>query len=89
MDLTNSFTWEDQPNRDAETGRLTPAGWIPLIKTYSVRAAILILMFHSVQTTKRIVTNHETIVIAWYPFDWTVSPYYELVIISQVRIYIN
>jgi hypothetical protein len=89
MDLTDSFTWEDLPTSDADTGHLTPAGWIPLIKTYTTRAAILILTFHSVQTTTRIVTNHETIVIAWYPFDWTVSPYYELVIISQVRIYID
>jgi len=89
MDLTDSFTWEDLPTREANTGQLTPAGWIPLIKTYTIRAAILILAFHSVQTTTRIVTNHEPIVIAWYPFDWTVSPYYELVIILQLRIYIN
>ena len=89
MDLANSFTWDDLPTRDAKTGRLTAAGWIPLIKTYSIRAAILILTFHSVQSTTRIVTSHEPIVIAWYPFDWTVSPYYELVIISQVRIYVD
>jgi hypothetical protein len=35
------------------------------------------------------VTNHETILIAWYPFNWTVSPYYELVNISQVTHFIN
>jgi len=27
--------------------------------------------------------------IAWYPFDWTVSPFYELVNISQVTIVTN
>jgi len=32
------------------------------------------------------VKSHETIFIAWYPFDWTVSPFYELVNISQVTI---
>ena len=85
MDLTDSFTWEDLPTRDAHTGHLTAAGWIPLIKTYTTRAAVLILTFHSIQTTTRIVKNHETIVIAWYPFDWTVSPFYELVNISQVQ----
>jgi 7tm Odorant receptor. len=86
MDLTDSFTWEDLPTRDAETGHLTPAGWIPLIKMYTTCAAITILAFHILQSTVRIVTNHETIVTSWYPFDWTVSPYYELVNISQVTL---
>jgi hypothetical protein len=31
-------------------------------------------------------TNHETVYIVRYPFDWTVSPFYELVNISQVTI---
>ena len=86
MDLTHSFTWEDLPTRDADTRRLTAAGWIPLTLKYSKSAAIVVLCFHIVQSTKRIVTNHETIITAWYPFDWTVSPFYELVNISQVII---
>jgi hypothetical protein len=87
MDLTDSFTWEDLPTRDADTGHLTAAGWIPLIMMYSKSAAIATLCFHTVQSTIRIVTNHETIVPVWYPFDWTVSPFYELVNISQVTLY--
>jgi hypothetical protein len=87
MDLTDSFTWEDLPNRDAESGNLTPAGWIPLTLKYSRNAFIGILCFHIVQSTIRILTKHETLLIAWYPFDWTVSPFYELVNISQVKIY--
>ena len=87
MDLTDSFTWEDLPNRDAHTGHLTAAGWIPLTMKYSRNAAIAILCVHTVQSAIRIVTNHETINNAWYPFDWTVSPFYELVNISQVTIY--
>jgi len=86
MDLTDSFTWEDLPTRDAQTGHLTAAGWIPLIKTFTVRAAVLIIVFHTVQSSIRIATNHEAIFTVWYPFDWTVSPFYELVIISQVKI---
>jgi hypothetical protein len=86
MDLPDSFTWEDLPTRDDETGHLTAAGWIPLIKTYTVRAAVMIIVFHTIQTSIRIVTNHDTMYTAWYPFDWTVSPLYELVIISQVKI---
>jgi len=86
MDLTDSFTWEDLPTRDADTGHLTAAGWIPLIKKYTTRVAVIATMFHTVQSSIRIVTNHETMYTAWYPFDWTLSPFYELVIISQVKI---
>jgi len=86
MDLTDSFMWEDLPTRDADTGQLTAAGWIPLTMKYSRNAAIAILCFHTVQSTIRIVTNHETLFIVWYPFDWTVTPFYELVNIAQVTL---
>jgi hypothetical protein len=86
MHLTDSFTWEDLPTRDADTGHLTAAGWIPLIIKYMKRAAAVVTSFHFLQSTIRIVTNHETMFITWYPFDWTVSPFYELVNISQVTI---
>jgi hypothetical protein len=85
MDLTDNFTWEDLPNRDVDTGHLTAAGWIPLTTKYSRNAVIAILCFHFAQSTVRIVKNHETLLITWYPFDWTVSPFYELVNISQVK----
>jgi len=87
LDLTDSFTWEDLQARDSDTGQLTAAGWIPLTTKYIRIAAVAMLCFHTVQSTIRIVTNHETLLIAWYPFDWTVSPFYELVNISQVTIY--
>jgi len=86
MDLTDSFTWEDLPTRDADTGQLTAAGWIPLTKMISTRVAIVVVILHFVQSTIRIVTNHETVLIVWYPFDWTVSPFYELVNIAQVTL---
>jgi hypothetical protein len=86
VDLTDSFTWEDLPTRDADTGHLTAAGWIPLIKLFSTRTLLALILFHSMQSTIRIVTNHETLFIAWYPFDWRVSPFYELVNVSQVTI---
>jgi hypothetical protein len=89
MDLTDSFTWEDLPTRDADTGHLTAAGWIPKINVFTKRASIAIILVHFGQSTIRIVTNHETIYVAWYPFDWTVSPFYELVNITQVTISIN
>ena len=89
MDLTDSFSWEDLPTRDADNGQLTAAGWIPLIKTYTTRTAVVAMGFHIVQSSIRIATKHETLYITWYPFDWTVSPFYELVNISQVTLSIN
>ncbi|GFG36697.1 hypothetical protein Cfor_11024, partial [Coptotermes formosanus] len=83
IDLTDSFTWEDLPTTDADTGHLTPAGWIPLIKPFTTRAVTAAMLFHSIQSTIRIVTKHELIITSWYPFDWTTSPFYELVNISQ------
>jgi hypothetical protein len=86
MDLTDRFTWEDLPTRDADTGHLTAAGWFPLTLKYIKRAAIVLISSHFVQSTLRIVTNHETVFMVWYPFDWSISPFYELVNISQVKI---
>ena len=86
MGLTDSFMWEDLPTREAGTGHLTAAGRIPRIIKYTGRTTIAILCFRIVQSTLRILTNHETFYAAWYPFDWTVSPFYELVNISQVTI---
>ena len=67
MDLTESFTWEDMPTTDADTGQLTAAGWIPMINVFSMSAIILDAMFHFVQSTIRMLTNHETIFITGYP----------------------
>jgi hypothetical protein len=86
MDLTDSFTWEDLPTRDADSGHLTAAGWIPRILKYSGLAGTVATLIHLVQSTIRIVMNHETVFNVWYPFDWTISPYYEMVNISQVTI---
>ena len=86
MDLADRFTWEDLPTRDAGNVHVTAVGWIPLIQKFTLRAAVVTLAFHCVQSTIRIMKSHETILIAWYPFDWTISPYYELVNISQVII---
>jgi len=89
IDLTDSFTWEELPTRDADTGHLTAAGWIPLAMKYSVRIPVAGSCFHIVQSTIRMAKNREIMIAAWYPFDWTVSPFYELVNISQVTVSIN
>ena len=89
MNLTDSFTWEDLPTRDADTGQLTAAGWIQRVKMFSTGLSIVTVSFYCIQSIIRIRTNREAIITAWYPFDRTVSPFYELVIVSQVNISVN
>jgi len=57
MDLRDSFTWEDLPTRDVDTGHLAAAGWIPHITKYTVREANAIFCFQAVQSAIRIMRN--------------------------------
>jgi hypothetical protein len=84
VELTESFTWEELPTRDPHTGHSTMAGRIPWIEMFARRAATAAIVFHFSQSIFRIVKTHDTIYPSWYPFDWTVSPFYELVNIAQV-----
>jgi hypothetical protein len=72
MDLTDSFTWENLPIRDADSGQLTAAGWIPRFIKIGTHTTFVALAVYFVQSTIRIMTNHELTLNAWYPFDWTV-----------------
>ena len=85
----NSFTWEDLPHTDADTGNLTKGGRIPRINVFGMRAAITIVLFHFGLSAYRIMLNHETIFTAWYAIDWNDSPFYELLNVSQVTVFIN
>jgi hypothetical protein len=89
MDLTDSFTWEDLPTREADTGHLTAAGWIPRINEHFTRAVTVIVSIHSAQPAISIVAKKEILIFVWYPFKWTVSPFDELVNISQVTIFLR
>jgi hypothetical protein len=51
---------------DADTVRLTEAGWIPLIQMYTTRTAVAMICFHFVQSTIRIAKYHATFVNMWY-----------------------
>ena len=82
--LTDSFTWEELPTRDPDTGYLTKAGYIPKIQDLTKNVTVWITVFHSVQITVRIVMNHDMAFGSWYPFDVSVSPMYEIANFTQV-----
>jgi hypothetical protein len=86
MYLTESFTWEELPTTNPETGSLTMAGWIPRVKLIAKRFIQLIIAFHSTYTTIRmaVLENRLLSYNGWYPIDTSVSPTYQVVNFTQV-----
>jgi hypothetical protein len=82
--LTESFTWEELPTRDPDTGYLTKAGYIPKIQTAAKQILAFTSTFHTTQSIIRMALNHDMVYSKWYPFDATVSPAYEIVNFTQV-----
>jgi hypothetical protein len=82
--ITDSFTWEQLPTRDPDTGNLTKAGYVPLIQKVVNYSVAITLIFHSIQSTVRIVLYHDMVFTTWYPFDVSMSPAYEVANLTQV-----
>jgi hypothetical protein len=82
--LTDSFTWEELPTRDPDTGYVTKAGYIPIIQNLTKNMTVWITVFNTAQITVRIVMNHDMALANWYPFDVSVSPMYEIANLTQV-----
>jgi hypothetical protein len=83
--LTDYFTWEDLPTRDPDTGYLTKAAYISIIQRLTKYLFVALFGYHAPQSTFRIVMYHDTIFTAWYPFDVSASPAYEIVNFTQVK----
>jgi hypothetical protein len=85
--LTEFFSWEELPIRDPETGLRTFAGLITGIQKTVKNIVMFTAVFQVVQTSVRVVTSHDMVYEAWYPFDASTSPVYELIMLSQVKKY--
>jgi hypothetical protein len=83
--LTDSFTWEELPTRDPDTGYLTKAGYIPIIQSLHKYFFGLGFVFQIIHSAVRIVSNHDFIVTAWFPFDTSAAPVYVFANITQVN----
>jgi hypothetical protein len=86
LTLTDSFTWEELPTRDPDTGYLTKAGYIPIIQTLAAYIPVALVGFHLIHSTVRIVLNHDMVYTTWYPFEASVSPVFEIANLTQVII---
>jgi hypothetical protein len=86
MSFTESFTWEELPTRDPETGSLTMAGWIPRIQVFGKIFMQFAMTIHCILTAIRtlMLDNRPLSYNAWYPFDTVASPTHELVNLTQV-----
>jgi hypothetical protein len=84
ISLTDSFTWEELPTRDPDTGHKTNAGYIPTTQNIATRVSVFLYMFHVTQSAVHLVRNHDMVLPAWLPFDASVSPAYEITNIVQV-----
>jgi hypothetical protein len=84
LTLTDSFTWEELPTRDPETGNTTNAGYIPIIQTQTKNIVAFVLAFHGITSAVRIVMSHEMMFSLWFPIDASWSPLYEFINFVQV-----
>jgi len=84
LTLTDSFTWEELPTRDPETGKITNAGYIPIVQRHTKNIVSFAYAFHGIQSVVRIVMSHEMIYPMWFPIDASWSPLYEIVNLMQV-----
>jgi len=91
LTLTDSFTWEELPTRDPDTGYLTNAGYIRFNQVLVRNAVIFGYAHHVIQTTVKIVVNHELIFTVWFPIDPLRNPVYGFLIAIQVcsHCYVN
>ena len=82
--MTDSFTWEELPTRDPDTGHLTNAGYIPIFQKVAAYIITFSVIYHTVYSTVFIALDHDMLFTHWYPFDASVSPIYETALLTQV-----
>jgi len=84
MRTADSFTLDEVPDRKGSTGN-RKASLIPVIRNTAWKTCVFIVVFHGVYFIYQVASGHRVLSVnSTYPFDWTVSPYYELVNILQV-----
>lgn len=84
--LVESFTWEDMPLIDDETGEMTMAGWIPRTERFMKRFVSLSVVAHMTMSLVRVTTTDKMIYDTWYPFEISKSPMYEIILMTQVNL---
>jgi len=85
LSLKVSFSWEQLPTRDPDTGYLTKAGYIPIIQSFTKYTVNFVMSVYIIQTAVRLVITREMLVTSWFPLDMTAVPVYAFANIIQVE----
>ncbi|XP_033606628.1 uncharacterized protein LOC111862426 [Cryptotermes secundus] len=88
LHFTDTFTWEEMPTRDPETGSTTMAGSIQRTQTILKYVAIFMFTFHGIQSSLHMWKNHDMVFDTWYPFQVTNSPVYEVINVIQFSAFV-
>ncbi|XP_033607078.1 odorant receptor 2a-like [Cryptotermes secundus] len=61
------------------------AGWISFLDTVIRRTVAIVMVYLLTYTAASLLIPHKRVLLfnAWFPFDWTVSPTYELICLQQ------
>jgi hypothetical protein len=86
--LTDAFIWEDLPTQEPDTGSLAMVAWIPRIQKVLTLVMYSAIITHLTQSILRILLagDRSLLYSAWYPFDTTKTPAYQLITIVQVKL---
>jgi hypothetical protein len=84
---TEAFNWESLPKNHPDTGSLTMAGWISFLDTIIRRTVASMMVYLVGHTVFSLLISNKHILLfnAWFPFDWSVSPVYQLINLQQVN----
>ncbi|PSN49282.1 Odorant receptor 95 [Blattella germanica] len=80
ISLTEEFTWDELP----KSNEFRMTSWIERVQTLGKYICIIVLSYHYIQSTVRIITLQEIVFDAWFPFDTSVSPTFEIIIFFQL-----
>jgi hypothetical protein len=63
------------------------AGWISFLDTIIRRTVACVMVYFMMYTATCLLISNKRILLfnAWFPFDWKVSPAYELINLQQVK----
>jgi hypothetical protein len=85
LSLTDSFTWEELPTRDPDTGNLTNAGYIPIIQRFTKYTVNFVMLVYIIQSAVHLLFIQEMLLTSWFPLDLTAVPVYVFANIIQVE----
>nr|BET24497.1 odorant receptor 2 [Periplaneta americana] len=81
----DEFTWEELPTKDKDTGWLTMAGLIPLLRKTCVYFGAFMFTSNAIYFIYRGASSRDKLGLnSWFPFDTRPSPVHEIIVALQI-----